>query len=146
MLSDEEMEVLTNYGDREKATQLMKRIIGRAILNGETYILGKDCSELDGYDNPAREIIFDFDHEPFGKEKVFRIGQNYSRTDWFTGGTTLFVVKSIENATITMNTTKYELDGVHQQIESFSIETDENRNERILVSEYAGEKGYIYAK
>lgn len=145
-ISDEEMEVLTNYGDREKPTQLMKRIIGRAILNGETYILGKDCSELDGYDNPAREIIFDFDHEPFGKEKVFRIGQNYSRTDWFTGGTTLFVVKSIENATITMNITRYEIDGVHQQTESFTIETDDNGNERILVTEYAGEKGYIYAK
>ena len=145
-ISDEEMQILTNRTDRKKAYQLMIRIIGRSVLNGETYILGKACSELDDYDNPDHEIIFDFDYESFGKEKVFRVGQKYNRTDWFTGGTTLFVVDKIENATITMTSVRYELDGVHQQTESFPIETDENGNERILVTEYAGEKGYIFAK
>lgn len=116
----------------------------------DLFVRAEGCAflrpELDDYDNPAHDIIFDFNHQSFGKEKVFHIGQNYSRTDWITGSTTLFVVKSIENATITMNTTKYEIDGVYQHTESFTIETDDNGNERILVAEYAGEKGYIFAK
>lgn len=143
-ISDEEMSILTNGSDHRKAHQMMKEIICRSVLSGETYILSS--YDLDGYDNPDKEVNFCFDREPLGGTKKFCIGQTYEWTDWFTGGTTRFVVKNIENTTIIMSTVKYELDGVHTQEESFTIETDENGNERFLITEYRGNKGYIYAK
>lgn len=142
-VSDEEMSILTNGSDYPKAHQLMKEIICRSVLNGETYILSK--YDLDGYDNPEKEVDFNFDNEPLCEAKKFCIGQTYEWTDWFTGGTTYFVVKSIENNMITMSAVRHELDGVHTQDNLFTIETDENGNERILMTEYAGQKGYIYA-
>lgn len=143
-ISDEEMLILTKDTDRKKANQLMKEIITKSILSGETYILSN--YDLDGYDNPDKEVDFYFDNEPLSEAKKFKIDQTYTWTDWFTGGTTRFVVKSIENNTITMKAVRHELDGVHTMEESFPIETDENGNECILMTEYAGQKGYIYAE
>lgn len=76
---------------------------------------------------------------------TFCIGQTYTWTDWFTGGTTEFVVKKIEGNTITMTAVKTELDGIHTTEESFPIKKDEEGNECILIAEYKEEKGYIYA-
>jgi hypothetical protein len=65
-ITPEEMDVLLiysgqKYGEREprKAHYIMKKIIERAELSGETYILGKDNGgALDDYDNPDEEIDF----------------------------------------------------------------------------------------
>ena len=38
----------------------MRKIIKRATLSGETYILGQEESDLQGYDNPPNEIVFYF--------------------------------------------------------------------------------------
>lgn len=52
----EELKKLKN-GDED----LMRRIINRANLSGETYILGKNNGGVDDYDNPDEEINFLFD-------------------------------------------------------------------------------------
>lgn len=44
----------------EEAEDIMRAIIEKADLSGETYILGKDCGGVDDYDNPEREINFWF--------------------------------------------------------------------------------------
>ena len=66
-VTDEEMEALLIYSgqkegetESEKAYGIMESIIDRAILSGETYILGKDCGGVDDYDNPEKEISFLF--------------------------------------------------------------------------------------
>lgn len=65
-ITQEEMNVLLIYsgqmdGEREprKAHYIMKKIIERAELRGETYILGKDNGgAADEYDNPDEDIDF----------------------------------------------------------------------------------------
>lgn len=64
-VTSEEMNVLLAYngqidGERDatKAHYIMKKIIERAELSGETYILGKDNGGVDDYDNPDEEIDF----------------------------------------------------------------------------------------
>ena len=76
-VTDEEMEALLIYSgqkegetESEKAYGIMRynqniisfilSCIDRAILSGETYILGKDCGGVDDYDNPEKEISFLF--------------------------------------------------------------------------------------
>lgn len=66
-ITDEEMKELLIYsgqaeGERDcrKAEAIMKNIIERAELSGETYILGKDCGGVDFYDNPEKEVNFLF--------------------------------------------------------------------------------------
>ena len=65
--TDEEMKELLVYSgqaegvrDCRKAEKVMKDIIEKAELSGETYILGKDCGGVDDYDNPEKEINFLF--------------------------------------------------------------------------------------
>lgn len=43
-----------------KSEELMEKIIKRATLSGETYILGKNNGGCDDYDNPDEEINFLF--------------------------------------------------------------------------------------
>lgn len=65
-VTQEEMDVLLIYsgqmdGEREprKAHYIMEKIIERAELCGETYILGKNNGgAADDYDNPDEEIDF----------------------------------------------------------------------------------------
>ena len=66
-VTKEEMKELLIYsgqleGERDcrKAHAIMESIIKRAELSGETYILGKDCVGVDGYDNPEKEVNFLF--------------------------------------------------------------------------------------
>lgn len=66
-ITEEEMKELLIYsgqseGERDcrKAHAIMGDIIKRAELSGETYILGKDCGGVDGYDNPEKEVNFLF--------------------------------------------------------------------------------------
>lgn len=46
--------------EKTRAQKLMRKIIKRATLSGETYILGQEESDLQGYDNPPNEIVFYF--------------------------------------------------------------------------------------
>ena len=66
-ITDEEMNLLLIYSgqiggvrDVRKVYAVMKEIIKRATLSGETYILGKDCGGVDVYDNPKEEVGFLF--------------------------------------------------------------------------------------
>ena len=66
-VTEEEMKELLIYsvqaeGERDcrKAHAIMKDIIKRAGLSGETYIVGKDCGGVDDYDNPEEEVNFLF--------------------------------------------------------------------------------------
>lgn len=66
-ISDEEMKELLIFsgqatGERngEKAHEIMRKIIERAELSGETYIVGKECGGVENYDNPPQEINFLF--------------------------------------------------------------------------------------
>ena len=66
-ITDEEMRELLIYSgqavgcrDSIKAHSIMEKLIGKAELSGETYILGKDCGGVDEYDNPDKEISFLF--------------------------------------------------------------------------------------
>ena len=66
-VTEEEMKELLIYSgqakgvrDCRKAEAIMRNIIERAELSGETYILGKDCGGVDNYDNPEEEVNFLF--------------------------------------------------------------------------------------
>lgn len=76
----------------------------------------------------------------------FKVGQKYIWTSWFTGGTMYYTVSSRTENYITLSCINEEVDGTHKRTETYEIETDENGNERILIVEYKGEKGYIYAE
>lgn len=66
-VTEEEMSVLLAYSgqtdgqrDYHKAHAVMESIVKRSELSGETYIVGKNCGGVDGYDNPDDEIDFLF--------------------------------------------------------------------------------------
>ena len=66
-ITDKEFDILLIHSgqkegirDYRKADSVMKKIIDRAELSGETYILGKDCGGVDDYDNPEYEVNFLF--------------------------------------------------------------------------------------
>ena len=66
-ITEEEMNVLLVYSEQKegeidvrKAYSIMKRIIDRAELSGETYIVGQCDSDLYNYDNPEEEVNFLF--------------------------------------------------------------------------------------
>ena len=57
-VTDEELEIL--QFSKFSSGILMQKIIERAELSGETYILGKANGGVDDYDNPENEISFLF--------------------------------------------------------------------------------------
>lgn len=57
-ISEEELNVLMNTSFASGI--LMQKIIERAELSGETYIVGKNNGGVDDYDNPDEEISFLF--------------------------------------------------------------------------------------
>jgi hypothetical protein len=78
--------------------------------------------------------------------KTFKVNQKYFWESWFTGGTMFYTVSSRTENKVALSCVDYEADGIHKRTEVYDIETDENGNERILIVEYKGEKGYIYAE
>lgn len=59
-ITPEELEVLQEQNGR--AHQLMKEIIKRSELSGETYIVGKNNAlDMGNYDNPDEDIDFEFE-------------------------------------------------------------------------------------
>ncbi len=59
-ITPEELEVLQEQNGR--ARQLMKEIIKRSELSGETYIVGKNNAlDMGDYDNPDEDIDFEFE-------------------------------------------------------------------------------------
>ena len=77
--------------------------------------------------------------------KKFKVGQKYEWTDWFTGGSFFYTVEKIEGDKITLSYVNYEIDGTFTSNKNFTIITDGNGNERVLMCEYHGHKGYINA-
>lgn len=77
--------------------------------------------------------------------KKFIIGQRYEWTDWFTGGKYFYTVEKIEGDEITLSYIDHEVDGIFTSDQTFKILTDDDGNERILMCEYHGHKGYIKA-
>lgn len=64
-VSSEELDMLLAYSgqkkgkcDCETAHSIMEKIIQRAELSGETYIVGKDNGGVEDYDNPTQEVSF----------------------------------------------------------------------------------------
>lgn len=64
LVTEKEMSILTGpkktSKEKKVAKKTMKRIIKRAVLSGETYVLGKIDSGIQGYDNPENEVVFYF--------------------------------------------------------------------------------------
>lgn len=59
-ITPEELKVLQEQNGR--AHQLMKKIIKRSELSGETYIVGKNNAlDMGNYDNPDEDIDFEFE-------------------------------------------------------------------------------------
>lgn len=76
----------------------------------------------------------------------FEIGQKYEWTDWFTGGQKNLTVSKRSANSVTFKYVVWEADGIWENEEEFEIITDDNGNEMILMCEYHGKKGYVYAK
>lgn len=58
-ISEEEMKILSG-NDNIAAPNMMKKIIERAELSGETYIVGQKYGCVENYNNPEEEINFVF--------------------------------------------------------------------------------------
>lgn len=75
----------------------------------------------------------------------FRVGQEYSCCDWFTGGRVIgHIVVRGENK-VTMDCITMEADGVHKFSQSFDVELHNGR-EQIVLQEYKGEKHLLVAE
>ena len=79
------------------------------------------------------------------KKNKFMVGQSYVHFSWFTGGRMLYVVDAIKDGKVFMNTEDVELDGVHNRVESYDIQVDENGNEFVVLFNYRGADCKIYA-
>lgn len=75
--------------------------------------------------------------------KTFRPGQSYEWTDRFTKKQITYQISKRNNNQLTICV---KCDKTHQQTKIFNIETDNDQNERFLISTSNGQKGYIYAK
>lgn len=95
-------------------------------------------SDLIGYDDmpPTTET----------KPRVFKIGQEYEWVNWFTGGVSYLTVKKIKNSKLTFSEYRREIDGEYEKEELFNIAKDENGDEYIVMCEYRGEIGKLYAE
>lgn len=72
----------------------------------------------------------------------FQVGETYSATDWFTGGTMSYkYLGGNEFAVIDS-----EADGIHRRKETHHILTDKNGNEYVVLYEYSGHKNCLNAK
>lgn len=58
-ISEEELDALQTKS-HEEAKKLMREIINKSELSGETYILGKNNGDVYDYDNPDEDISFSF--------------------------------------------------------------------------------------
>lgn len=58
-ISEEELDALQTKS-YEEAKKLMREIINKSELSGETYILGQNNGDVYDYDNPYEDISFSF--------------------------------------------------------------------------------------
>ena len=58
-VTDEELAVLITDEPDEEAHRVMRKVIDRAFLSGETYIVANNCP-LSDYANPDYDVDFDF--------------------------------------------------------------------------------------
>lgn len=77
---------------------------------------------------------------------MFEVGQTYMVTDWFTGGKLKYTVYQREDNKITFDVLAIEKDGIHNfGLEEYEILKDEEK-EKVIVYEYQGNVGYLYAE
>ena len=76
----------------------------------------------------------------------FSIGQEYTYSDWFTGGEQRIRVASREGKKITFDVISVEADGTHKSAEEYQIDIDGYGNESVLIYEYKGHENRIKAK
>lgn len=76
----------------------------------------------------------------------FAVKQQYTVTDWFSGGQSTYTVKSIKGDQITFAVVSHELDGTFKSTEKLTITIDENGNEQVVLFTYADEVCRIMAK
>ena len=76
----------------------------------------------------------------------FIIGNKYSATDWFTGGTHVYECVSRTETSVTFKPVYYEMDGIHEiSLETFEIKTDYSCGEYVLLCTYKEEECRLYA-
>lgn len=78
--------------------------------------------------------------------RIFKRGQEYTNTDWFTGGQMHYIVKSRSENKVVFTRNSHELDGDHEGTEEFTINTDANGNESVLIYEYHGHENRLHAE
>ena len=78
--------------------------------------------------------------------KIFRTGQTYSYTDWFTGGLQRLIVTGREERGVSFKTESHEADGDFSSAEVFDIEQDTDGNESVLIYEYKGHENRLIAE
>lgn len=78
---------------------------------------------------------------------MFRTGDMYEKTDWFTGGTTTYKCIDRTENTVTLLPVSVELDGIHQmESEIFCISRDEAGREYVLLCTYKGAENRLYSE
>lgn len=76
----------------------------------------------------------------------FKVGNTYSVSDWFTGGTHRYKCISKSDNTVRFSVIQDEMDGVHSMGEKeFQIQV-ESETEYVLIYEYKGHENRLYAK
>lgn len=76
---------------------------------------------------------------------MFEIGNEFTSTCIFTGGSHMYTVVSREESILHCEATYYEMDGTHKVKEDFEIHTDENGREYIVLWKYGDHEGRHYA-
>jgi hypothetical protein len=75
----------------------------------------------------------------------FKPLQTYRANDWFTGGTQVYKVTSVNERQVTFRIISSELDGESDRRETYDIRKDENGFNYVLLYEYKGYENRLYA-
>lgn len=78
--------------------------------------------------------------------RKFEVGDKFETVDIYTGAIHKYEIYARVLDTILCNAIHYELDGTHELVDNFTIKTDENENEYIVLWEYGDHKGIYEAK
>ena len=76
---------------------------------------------------------------------TFRIGNEYSFTDWFTGGQAVYEVVKNDGNMVVFRVKSHEIDGVHVRTERYPINHN-TETEYVVLYKYKGHKAIITAE
>ena len=92
------------------------------------------------------ELGYDVDLWGNVKFEEFIIGNKYSTTDWFTGGTHVYECVARTETSVSFKPVYHEQDGTHNlAIGTYNIEIDYSYGEYIILHTYKGEEHRLYA-